>query len=161
MSTGWVLPSCQGHAQWMQSISPACVLCYFSFPFLFQRHVCTDKQWCLICSPDERAWLLMFGRSSIALVGIFSSTNQPLEIATLANGLDVFTHALSLPIVDANVLSNVQTNFLDICRGTYSVNPFEGCIDHCGVRLCNECPEVSSTRTHSHHLCLFTTGLHL
>ena len=145
----------------MQRVSLVCILYYCSFPFLFQRHVCTDKQRCLIRSPDERAWLLIFGRSSIALVGIFSSTNQPLEIATLANGLDVFTHALSLPIVDANVLSNVQTNFLDMRRGTYSVNPFEGCIDNCGVRLCNECPEVSSTRTHSHHRRSFTTDLHL
>ena len=26
-------------------------------------------------------------------------------------------------------------------RGTYSIDPFEGCSDSCRVRLCNECPE--------------------
>jgi len=69
--------------------------------------------------------------------------------------------SLSLPLVDVNVLSSVQTNVIDIRRGTYSVNPFEGCIDNCGVRLCNECPEVSSTRTRSHHFCSFTPDVYL
>jgi len=50
---------------------------------------------------------------------------------------------------------------MNIHRGTYSVDPFEGCIGDCGVRLCNECPEVSSIPTQSHPDRSSTPDLHL
>ena len=65
------------------------------------------------------------------------------------------THCNTLPHTWNHLISHFLTN---PHRGTYSIDPFEGCLGNCGVRLCNECPEASALhRTATHCNTLHTT----
>jgi hypothetical protein len=65
------------------------------------------------------------------------------------------TNCNTLPHTWNHLISHFLTN---PHRGTYSIDPFEGCLGNCGVRLCNECPEASALhRTATHCNTLHTT----